>query len=72
MSCSLEECKIRINFTEKIIGKCIDCNKVFCPRHRVPETHKCNNIKECIQRKSREVKNRPKFVNYSQSGQIGA
>jgi predicted nucleic acid binding AN1-type Zn finger protein len=72
MSCSLKECKLKLNFTEKIIGRCIDCKKVFCPLHRVPETHNCINIKDCIQRKSREVKNKPKFVNYSQSGHIGA
>lgn len=71
MKCEFQDCDIKLNFTEQIVGKCLDCSKVFCPLHRIPDRHLCSEIKSCIERKSREIKVKPKFVNYSRGGHIG-
>ena len=32
-----------------IVGDCTYCGFKFCAQHRLPETHKCVNMKQCCQ-----------------------
>lgn len=41
--CSLKNCKLK-NTT--LIGNCNYCNKIFCIKHRYPESHNCENIEQ--------------------------
>lgn len=38
INCKNSECTNKIM---KLIGKCKQCNKEFCSKHRYPETHNC-------------------------------
>ena len=39
MGCPI--CNYRIKPVETIIGHCKNCNKIYCIKHRLPESHKC-------------------------------
>ena len=43
-----EKCKEKIS---TIIGKCNYCNKVFCLKHRYPESHNCINLDKLKEKK---------------------
>ena len=38
--CSHEGCKRKIKAVDSIMGFC-RCEKIFCKRHRLPESHNC-------------------------------
>lgn len=38
--CACEDCKVKIKMIEVTLGTC-RCQKVFCPKHRLPESHNC-------------------------------
>lgn len=38
--CAFPECKTKIKLVEVTLGTC-RCEKVFCLKHRLPETHTC-------------------------------
>lgn len=42
-SCAYPECKKKVNQVEMLMGKC-RCENVYCSKHRMPETHKCEFI----------------------------
>lgn len=44
--CGFSDCLERV---AKIIGDCKYCTESFCSRHRLPESHSCNNLKGCKQ-----------------------
>ena len=39
MRCAVDGCKKKLTNVEKNI-KCV-CNKTYCSKHRMPETHNC-------------------------------
>jgi predicted nucleic acid binding AN1-type Zn finger protein len=41
-----------------IVGDCTYCGFKFCAQHRLPETHKCVNMKVCYQTAKTENTNR--------------
>jgi predicted nucleic acid binding AN1-type Zn finger protein len=41
-----ETCKERV---VKIIGDCKYCKKKFCSKHRMVESHNCENLESCRQ-----------------------
>ncbi|KAG2221880.1 hypothetical protein INT45_012524 [Circinella minor] len=44
--CTYNNCTGRV---VKIIGECRYCDSKYCGRHRLPESHSCNNITSCRQ-----------------------
>ena len=42
--CGAEGCVQR---PAPIIGDCVYCGAKFCAQHRLPETHRCDKLKEC-------------------------
>ena len=44
--CAVGECTDRV---AKIIGDCKYCGMGYCSRHRLPESHQCDNIQGCKQ-----------------------
>lgn len=38
--CACKDCKTKIKMIEVTLGTC-RCDKVFCPKHRLPEAHDC-------------------------------
>lgn len=44
--CAAGECTDRV---AKIIGDCKYCGMGYCSRHRLPESHQCDNIQGCKQ-----------------------
>ena len=40
--CDHENCKKRISIVSMMMATC-KCNKQFCKRHRLPETHECSH-----------------------------
>ncbi len=44
--CALGDCIDRV---AKIIGECRYCSLSYCAKHRLPESHACDNIKGCRQ-----------------------
>lgn len=38
--CAHKECKVKIKMIEMTMGTC-RCQKVFCVKHRLPESHNC-------------------------------
>ena len=42
--CGAEGCVQR---PAPIIGDCAYCGAKFCAQHRLPETHRCDKLKEC-------------------------
>jgi len=42
--CALAECKKRGAI---VVGDCKFCTKNYCPSHRLPETHNCDQIASC-------------------------
>jgi len=70
MKCPFPDCDHRVSLAAQVCP-CTYCKRSHCHHHRLPEDHKCPNLREGIKnRKPRIVK--PKFVDYSRSGQIGA
>ena len=53
--CSFEKCKKKPAI---IVGHCKTCNMNYCSKHRLPESHLCNNIKKLQQDKWSENKNK--------------
>jgi len=45
--CTVSGCTDRV---AKIVGGCRYCEHDYCSRHRLPESHSCNNIQGCRQR----------------------
>jgi len=52
--CPHEQCKKKLNLVDKSI-KCI-CQKSFCPKHRLPESHSCGDLKEYAERQRLQLK----------------
>ena len=48
--CACTDCKTRIKMVEVTLGTC-RCQKVFCPKHRLPEAHQC----QLVQRISKDA-----------------
>lgn len=44
--CAVAECSGRI---AKIVGECRYCGHGYCSRHRLPESHQCDNMQGCRQ-----------------------
>lgn len=44
--CAVSECTDRV---AKIVGDCRYCGLGYCSRHRLPESHACDNIQGCRQ-----------------------
>lgn len=44
--CAYNNCTSKV---VKIIGDCRYCNSKYCGRHRLPESHSCDNITSCRQ-----------------------
>ena len=51
--CAYEGCRKKLSAIS--LSLTCRCNKVFCPLHRLPESHKCtfdykndNNLKQCV------------------------
>lgn len=44
--CALPDCTDRV---AKIVGDCRYCGQGYCSRHRLPESHDCENIQGCKQ-----------------------
>lgn len=42
-TCAYPDCKKKISKVEMIIGKC-RCENIYCVKHRMPETHKCEFV----------------------------
>jgi hypothetical protein len=56
--CAVENCPDRI---AKIVGECRYCGQGYCSRHRLPESHSCDNL-QCCRQESYE-KNSSKLLN---------
>lgn len=56
--CGFPECLDR---PAKIIGDCRYCQHAFCSKHRLPESHECNNLQSC--RENSYQRNSSKLLN---------
>ncbi|KAI9139786.1 hypothetical protein BKA69DRAFT_1030132 [Paraphysoderma sedebokerense] len=56
--CSMNDCK---GLVAKVIGDCRFCQQRFCSKHRLPESHQCENLDHC--RKASFDKNAGKLLN---------
>ncbi len=70
MRCSHSNCSARVRLLGQTLP-CSYCKKCFCRAHRLPESHKCSDLKEGFKNKiRREVK--PKFIYNMRHGGVGA
>ncbi|KAI8149798.1 hypothetical protein BJV82DRAFT_584691 [Fennellomyces sp. T-0311] len=44
--CAFQDCTDKV---VKIVGDCRYCQSKYCVRHRLPETHACENMTSCRQ-----------------------
>lgn len=52
--CQSDDCKIRVLFD----FQCKFCKKQYCGRHRIPEEHKCNEMKEWKDEAKRRIESK--------------
>lgn len=70
MKCSFDICRIKVGIVQQACP-CSYCKMSYCSYHRLPESHDCPNLKEGLKHE-RKPKVKPKFVDYSRGGGIGA
>jgi predicted nucleic acid binding AN1-type Zn finger protein len=57
MSCNFADCKKK---QALLVGDCKYCDKHFCGTHRLPESHKCEELEKC--KKIQFEKNKEKLM----------
>ena len=56
--CFIDQCLDRV---AKIVGSCRYCEHSYCGKHRLPESHACENISSC--RQESHERNSDKLLN---------
>lgn len=56
--CFIDQCLDRV---AKIVGECRYCTHAYCAKHRLPESHACENLSNC--RQESYEKNSNKLLN---------
>ena len=56
--CFIDQCLDRV---AKIVGNCRYCSHAYCGKHRLPESHACEQLSNC--RQESYVKNQDKLLN---------
>ena len=52
MRCDSQDCKKKVC----LIGTCKSCEKKFCSKHRLPETHNCCKIEKLKENRKEQIK----------------
>ena len=70
--CQTKSCD---QFGNSVIGICKYCTKIHCLKHRLPESHNCENQKDCneesrLKNSQKILNNKIKtFINHEHNGQ---
>ena len=51
--CKYHDCKIKV--AKYGLGHCEHCDKKYCGRHRLPESHSCDNLSAFQDEKKKKV-----------------
>jgi len=70
MKCSFQGCRVKLSIVCQVCP-CSYCKKCYCIHHRLPEVHECPDLEEGVQNK-KEIRVKPKFVDYPRGGSVGA
>jgi len=59
VKCSESECQEKSSY---LIVDCVECWKKFCLKHRLPNDHNCEKIKQEDEEKKKKTEDRPKYI----------